>query len=257
MKEIIVLTLLCMGCFSFSIDLGDHTIADKYTHDIKISIENNNQTKLKDLLNETFQEFPVGDSLLGSELGMKYYALGSYLNEQIRNKNWDILLVLLNNGATTFIEDGKSPLVKSYLTSIIYLDDSELLLKFLNAGAKVNINSVLGNITPDLVYAVKKNKKNTFKALLNYGVDINQEYVLGSIGEYGSQLKYPIFKIVEKSDFLEIALNYNIDFTVEEVKDSLTIIENKESIIRLISYIEKIDGKYVISKRTEYLDYNK
>lgn len=257
MKKMLLVTFIFMGYFSFGIDLSDNTIGNKYISDIEMSVEKNNLTELKQLLSETFQESPVGESLLGSEIGIKYYSLGSYLNEQIRNKNWNLLLFLLENGASTFIEDGKNPVVKSYLTNIIYLNNSELLLKFINAGAKININSVLGNVTPDLLYAVNKNKKNTFKALLDYGVDINEKYVLGSIGEYGSQIKYPIFKIVSKSDFLEIALNYDVDFSVEEIKESLASVDGKEKVLRVIKSLDKVNEKYIISERTEYLDYSK
>ncbi len=259
MRKILVFLILLIASNVFCANTNDdlELQGSKYVNNIKSALEGKNVSLLKDLLSETYTEEPVGDSLFNTAKGIKYYSLGSYLNELLASKDWAELIFLLENGASGFIEDGQSPIVRSYLTKVIAIDDSELLMKLISVGARTNINSYLGNITPDLVYAVKKKSLNCFKTLLDYGVDINQSYLVDYIGKYGSQIKYPIFKIIAKSEFLKIAKNYNVDFTVSEVKQSLTTIDGNQKISKVISSLVETDGKYKISERFEYLDYSK
>ena len=255
MKNLLIMFLLFIGNLAFSDEVD--SIAQKYVSDIKVALEKTDYGVLRGLLSETFQTKPVLDSLHNTEIGAKYYLLGAYLNELLRSEIWDKLLVLLENGASGFIEDGKSPVVKSYLTKIILEDDSVLLSKFIYAGAAIDVNSYLGNVTPDLVYAVKKNSKNAFKTLLDFGADINRKYIIMHIGEYGLQIKYPIFTVIAKKAFYEIIKHYEVDYNVSEIKTSLTIKDNKEMIMQVTTSLVSVEDGYDISEAVEYLEYKK
>lgn len=189
---------------------------------------NKDDIKLKELLTPYFQSKPVFDDLYGTPEEEKYHSIGELMSDLYSSNDWETLIYLLEMGASGFIELG-DPLVESLLFKAIKADNVDLLKRLIDAGAKRDMESEFGNVTPDIFYAIKKKSYETLEYLLQTGSDPNKKVQFRSIGEYGGSKTYAVFNALKDPQAMEILIKYGASLTRE----------------RSIWYSDKKDGEYV------------
>ncbi len=197
-----------------------------------------NEEDLKKLILPLKQEKPVFGSLLETEDGEKYYALGKILKDFYKAKNVEVLCFLLENGASGFIESGEDPMVLSYLEYSIINNDVKTLEKLLKAGAKQNVYSSHTNITPDLSIAIKNKAYESMEFLLQNGADPNYTVKTVYVGEPGRETKSVLFDAVEDAKAMEILFEHGA----------------KEGLIRTKNVVEEKNGERIEVKYQNILE---
>lgn len=86
------------------------------------------------------------------------------INDAIRNRRLDIIVALLNRGASLNLENMRV----TPLTTAISIGDTEMIHFLVNRGANVNIKFDDDGWTP-IIYAMEKEKYDIVKILLRYG----------------------------------------------------------------------------------------
>lgn len=233
--------------------------AEAYTNNIETFKENvlnayksGNAEGLAILIEPLKQAEPVFEDLYGTDTGNKYYSLGLLLSDFFYEDDWDAIEYFLNNGASGFIEDGEGPFVTSYLSTSIINNDVKLLKRLIKAGAKINVDSELGNITPDIEYAIKNKSYDCLEALLELGADPNFRIERNSIGEPGSLVTYSIFNALEDEKALNILLKHGASLDVSQIKKIPEYIDGKNVIAVYKTTLKMVEDKIHTTESVSY-----